>query len=174
MEVLISVYAGLYRGVLEVFVHFIVSVGCVIFFLGIAGMVPGVGRWLEQLIFPVFLAFTFWGGLIIFGVLGGLSYFCRKFIPTLNIYLLKLFIISVEMVRVLSRPLVIRARLLINMVLGTVIVYMLGSLFVHYGGIVMLIVMSGFLIYEIGVCFFQSYIFTMLLAMYMEEVEWVK
>nr|AHE80597.1 ATPase subunit 6 [Anadara kagoshimensis]UVJ66701.1 ATP synthase F0 subunit 6 [Anadara broughtonii]UVJ66713.1 ATP synthase F0 subunit 6 [Anadara broughtonii]UVJ66725.1 ATP synthase F0 subunit 6 [Anadara broughtonii] len=173
MEMLISIYAGSYRGKLEVFVHFIVSVGCVIFFLGMAGMVPGVGSWLEQLVFPVFLAFTFWGGLMIFGVFGGLSYFCSKFIPTLNIYLLKLFIICVELVSVLSRPLVMSARLLINMILGTMVVYMMGSLFVHHGGVTMLIAMSSFLLYEIGVCFFQSYIFSMLLAMYMEEVEWV-
>lgn len=172
MEILISVYAGLYRGVLEAFVHFIVSVGCVIFFMGIFGMVPGVRRWLEQLVFPVFLAFTFWGGLIIFGVFGGLSYFYRKLIPVLNIFLLKSFITCVEIIRVISRPLVIRIRLLINIVLGTTVIYILGSLFVHYRGFIILIVISGFLLYEIGVCFFQSYIFRILLRIYIEEVEW--
>lgn len=87
---------------------------------------------------------------------------------------MKLFIICVELVRVLSRPLVMRARLLINIILGTIVVYMMGSLFVHHGGVAMLIAMSSFLLYEIGVCFFQSYIFRMLLSIYIEEVEWVK
>nr|UVJ66749.1 ATP synthase F0 subunit 6 [Anadara cornea] len=174
LEMIISFYAGLYRGLLEVFVHFIVSVGCVIFFLGMVGMVPGVGSWLEQLVLPLFLAFTFWGGLMVFGVFGGILYFFSKFNPAVNMFLLKLFIICVEVISILSRPLVMSIRLLVNMILGTMIIYMLGSLFVHYGWIVILIFMSVFLMYEIGVCFFQSYIFSMLLSMYMKEMEWEK
>jgi len=48
--------------------------------------------------------------------------------------------------------------------------YFLGSLVV-VGGLVFLIFMGFFFIYEVGVCFFQRYLFRMLLGIYILEVE---
>jgi len=56
------------------------------------------------------------------------------------------------------------------MVLGGLIMYFLGSLVV-VGGLVFLIFMGFFFIYEVGVCFFQRYLFRMLLGIYILEVE---
>jgi len=56
-EYIIAIYLGCYRGLVNGFGHFIVCIGCVIFSMGMVGMVPGVVRWVQHLILPLMLSF---------------------------------------------------------------------------------------------------------------------
>nr|ALJ11030.1 ATP synthase F0 subunit 6 [Anadara vellicata] len=174
VEYVILLYADLYQGVVKGFVHFVVTTGCAIFVMGMAGMVPGVMSWLEHPVLPIMLAFCFWSGIIIFGVYGGVREFCEKFTPKGMSFFLSCVVGCIEVISVCARPLIMSVRLMVNMVLGTVIIYTLGALFVCYGSVLLLIVLMAFFLYEIGVCFFQSYVFSMLMGLYMSEVEWGK
>nr|YP_009114570.1 ATP synthase F0 subunit 6 [Tegillarca granosa]AID49107.1 ATP synthase F0 subunit 6 [Tegillarca granosa]UAJ48185.1 ATP synthase F0 subunit 6 [Tegillarca granosa] len=172
LEYLILLYADLYRGAVKGFSHLVTSVGCLIFVMGMAGMVPGVMSWLEHLVLPVLLAFCFWGGIIVFGLCGGWREFCMKYIPLGMAPLFSGVIGCIEGMSVLARPVVLSVRLLVNMVLGTVVIYTLGALSVCCGSLLLLVVLGMFFLYEVGVCFFQSYVFSMLLGLYMKEIEW--
>nr|QDP14165.1 ATP synthase F0 subunit 6 [Anadara antiquata] len=172
LEYLILIYADLYRGVVKGFVHLIVTVGVVIFALGVVGMVPGVMSWLEQLVLPIILSFSFWSGIIIFGLCGGVKLFCSKFVVKDVVPILGWMINSIEMVSVCARPVVMSVRLSVNMILGAMVIFTLGAMFVHFGSIIFLVALGLFFLYEIGVCFFQSYVFVMLLGLYMSEVGW--
>nr|ANQ92703.1 ATP synthase F0 subunit 6 [Anadara pilula] len=172
MEYMILFYSGLYQGKLKVFNHLIVVTGCIIFFLGIAGMVPGVMSWLEHLVFPMVMAFSFWAGILIYGACGGVSRLLTKYVPVGVLPSLAKVIGCLEWVSVSARPVIMSVRLLVNVVLGTIVMFFLSSLVTQYGSIVLLMIMMAFFLYEVGVCFFQSFVFTMLLSLYMKEVEW--
>lgn len=171
VEYAISLYAGLYKGVVKGFIHFIVSVGLIIFVIGMAGMVPGVTSWVEHLVLPVMLAFGSWVGIVIFGVCGGWRWFFAKFFPRDGPYLLCVMVSQIEIIRFFARPVILCVRLMVNVILGTVIVYTLRSITVCYGGVLLFMLVMAFTCYEIAVCFFQRYVFCMLLCIYMAEVE---
>nr|QAU54292.1 ATP synthase F0 subunit 6 [Anadara sp. SS-2018] len=171
LEYLMLLYADLYRGTVKGFSHMVVGVGCLIFIVGMVGMVPGVMSWLEQVVLPVLLAFCFWGGIIMFGICGGWFEFCSKYIPKGMSSLFGGVIGCIEMMSVMARPVVMSVRLLVNMVLGTVVIYSLGAVSICFGSILLLGILGLFFLYETGVCFFQSYVFSMLLGLYMKEVE---
>lgn len=90
--------------------------------------------------------------------------------------LLNPFLVLVERVRLLVRPVTLSVRLAANMGAGHIVLSLLGSylrrgFFCYSGGVVfrMVLVGSFYFLFEVGICIIQAYIFFLLLNLYADE-----
>ena len=86
--------------------------------------------------------------------------------------LLNPFLCLIELVSSLVRPITLSVRLTANLRTGHILIALLGSGFVGGGlmsGVVVLFLGVFYFIFEMGVCFVQSYIFTLLPVLYSDD-----
>lgn len=86
--------------------------------------------------------------------------------------LLNPFLCIIELVRLLVRPITLSVRLTANLSTGHILMALLGVGFVGSGGLgrlVILFVGIFYFMFEMGVCFIQAYIFTLLPTLYADE-----
>ena len=90
--------------------------------------------------------------------------------------LLNPFLVLVERVRLLVRPVTLAVRLAANMGAGHIVLCLLGSylssgFFCYSRFVVVLITFFGafYFLFEVGICLIQSYIFFLLLNLYGDE-----
>jgi F-type H+-transporting ATPase subunit a len=82
------------------------------------------------------------------------------------------FLCVIELVSLLVRPITLAVRLTANLSTGHILMALLGVGFVNSGvvrGLVILFLGIFYFIFEIGVCFIQAYIFTLLPTLYLDE-----
>ena len=86
--------------------------------------------------------------------------------------LLNPFLCLIELVRNLVRPLTLSVRLTANLSTGHILIALSGIRFVNGGllvGFFVLVVGLFYFLFELGVCFVQGYIFTLLPTLYVDE-----
>ena len=82
------------------------------------------------------------------------------------------FLVLIETVRVLIRPLTLTVRLIANIRAGHIILSLVANCLTRVSGLsflFMLILNTGYNIFEVFVCVIQAYIFSLLIKLYAEE-----
>ena len=88
--------------------------------------------------------------------------------------LLQPFIVLIELVRNVIRPLTLRVRLIANMIAGHLLLTLLGSLgTTSYGFMFIIIGIVLILMLELSVALIQAYVFIILASLYLREVNTV-
>jgi F-type H+-transporting ATPase subunit a len=119
--------------------------------------------------FPMSL--TFWLALIIFGWTVNTNKILSHLVPQGTPNVLIVFMVLIELVRNIIRPVTLCVRLTANLIAGHLLISLLGSALVRRGIIVLFFVPILLTILEIAVSFIQAYVFITLITLYTTEIK---
>jgi len=154
------------------FLPAIFSVFLFILLNDLIGMIPGSFAVMSQIIVTLAIALFLFVGMTLFGIYKHGWRFFSLFLPPQTPPLLIPLMMIIELVVYLARPFSLSLRLTANIAAGHIVLKVIASLIITSGlvGIfpfALLVVLTGF---EFFVAVLQSYIFTMLLCVYLSDV----
>jgi len=138
------------------------------------GLVPYVFTASSHPAFTRVLALSSWAGYIIYSTLINTSRFLAHLAPVGTPKVLIPFMVLIELVRSLIRPLTLAVRLAANMVAGHLLLVLTRAPIPSLGGVLLRLVfvgLSGLVLLELGVSFIQSYVFIRLSSLYVGEIQ---
>ena len=152
-------------------------------FLNLAGLLPYVFRTTSHLVFTVAFALPLWLSLILSRVSHAPTSFAAGLLPGGAPGWLNPFLVLVETVRTLVRPITLSFRLTANIRAGHIVLTLFGiylritywsSAFV--GFFFLLLAQIGYFLFEIGIALIQAYIFCLLLSLYADDhpLSWLR
>nr|YP_009471367.1 ATP synthase F0 subunit 6 [Marphysa tamurai]AVG72590.1 ATP synthase F0 subunit 6 [Marphysa tamurai] len=155
------------------------SILCPLFLLIISvnliGMIPYTLSASSHLLFSVTLALPLWFALILSGFLSKPKTASANFLPSGAPAWLAPALIIIETISVLVRPITLSVRLAANMSAGHIVLGLMGMYCAAAFAssptsmISLLLIQSGYTIFEFGICCIQAYIFFLLLTLYADE-----
>jgi len=157
------------------------SILCSLFFLvlfnNFLGLFPYVFTRTRHIILTLSMAIPLWLSFIIFGVINNTIHILAHLVPQGTPGSLISFIVCIESVRNLIRPLTLSIRLAANIIAGHLLLTLLGSQGPNASPIILLCLIFAqilLLVLESAVAIIQSYVFTILRVLYSSEVDYVK
>nr|YP_010865744.1 ATP synthase F0 subunit 6 [Sclomina guangxiensis]WGT89384.1 ATP synthase F0 subunit 6 [Sclomina guangxiensis]WGT89397.1 ATP synthase F0 subunit 6 [Sclomina guangxiensis]WGT89410.1 ATP synthase F0 subunit 6 [Sclomina guangxiensis]WGT89436.1 ATP synthase F0 subunit 6 [Sclomina guangxiensis]WGT89449.1 ATP synthase F0 subunit 6 [Sclomina guangxiensis] len=137
------------------------------------GLLPYMFTSSSHLTFTLTLALPMWLAIMLFGWINHTQHMFAHLVPEGTPPLLMPFMVCIETISNLTRPVSLSVRLMANMVAGHLFMCMLGSYIMttSYSIFPMTMMMEMFLmLYETAVALIQAYVFSMLSALYTKEV----
>jgi len=107
-----------------------------------------------------------------FSVLKNINYFLSHLVPTGTPYILIPFIVLIEIVRTVIRPITLSVRLAANMVAGHLLMVLIRGPMALISNVLIILTLGGLLLLillELAVSFIQRYVFSTLLSLYIIE-----
>lgn len=153
---------------------FIGSIFLLIAFYNFLALFPHVFSVTSHLLVTLPFSYSFWVGIIIFRWVKSISHFLAHLIPVGTPLGLIRFIVVVEVLRNLIRPLALTFRLTANIMAGHLLMSLIGGALI---GLSFFPFISGSLFQsllvfiELGVSIIQAYVFSTLLLLYLSESE---
>jgi len=169
-EVKLNSFKGVPNSVPLVFVRVFSLILCNNFL----GLVPYVFTASSHPAFTRVLALSSWAGYIIYSTLINTSRFLAHLAPVGTPKILIPFMVLIELVRSVMRPLTLAVRLAANIVAGHLLLVLTRSPIPSLGGLVLGVVflgLAGLVLLELGVSFIQRYVFIRLSSLYVGEVQ---
>nr|YP_010586021.1 ATP synthase F0 subunit 6 [Anisocentropus maculatus]UZZ43757.1 ATP synthase F0 subunit 6 [Anisocentropus maculatus] len=150
-----------------------ISLFSLIFFNNILGLFPYIFTSTSHLIMSLTLALPFWLSFMIFGWLNNTNHMFIHLLPQNTPNLLMPFMVMIESISILIRPITLSVRLMANMIAGHLLITLMSKT-----GIKMSLLMVNFLILsqvllltlESAVAIIQAYVFSILSNLYSNEV----
>nr|UXG58609.1 ATP synthase F0 subunit 6 [Dermacentor albipictus]UXG58635.1 ATP synthase F0 subunit 6 [Dermacentor albipictus]UXG58700.1 ATP synthase F0 subunit 6 [Dermacentor albipictus] len=139
--------------------------------INISGLLPYVFTSSSHLVFTMFLAFPLWISLIIFLILNKINMMMAHFVPLGSPIFLSFFMVIIETVSNLIRPITLSVRLMANMISGHLLLHLLSSISM-FGEIYLFLSLPFLMILlllESAVAFIQSFVFVILISLYINE-----
>nr|YP_010324941.1 ATP synthase F0 subunit 6 [Dermacentor steini]UNO54122.1 ATP synthase F0 subunit 6 [Dermacentor steini]UNO54135.1 ATP synthase F0 subunit 6 [Dermacentor steini]UNO54161.1 ATP synthase F0 subunit 6 [Dermacentor steini]WPQ69976.1 ATP synthase F0 subunit 6 [Dermacentor steini] len=143
----------------------------IIMFNNFFGLFPYIFTSSSHLIFTMFFAFPIWMSLIIYMLLNKINMMMAHFVPLGSPIFLSFFMVVIETVSNLIRPITLSVRLMANMISGHLLLHLLSSIsmFGEFFFIMSIPVMMILLMLETAVAFIQSFVFAILVTLYINE-----
>lgn len=137
----------------------------------VIGLLPYVFTSTSHLIFTIFFAFPFWLTFIIFSLINKFNIVIAHLVPIGSPIILSFFIVVIETVRNLIRPITLSVRLTANMIRGHLLIHLLSSIsiFGHLLFVLRIPFIVILLILETAVAFIQGFVFVILISLYINE-----
>nr|YP_011031336.1 ATP synthase F0 subunit 6 [Epidaus famulus]WQT73252.1 ATP synthase F0 subunit 6 [Epidaus famulus] len=137
------------------------------------GLLPYVFTSSSHLVFTLSLALPMWLSIMLFGWINHTKHMFAHLVPEGTPPILMPFMVCIETISNLTRPISLSVRLMANMVAGHLFMCMLGNFIVNTSYSIFPLVMTVelfLMLYEAAVAFIQAYVFSMLSALYTKEV----
>ena len=135
------------------------------------GLFPYIFTASRHLVFSIRFSLSIWFRVILFGWLKNTKFIFAHLVPQGTPFILIFFMVLIELLRNLIRPLTLSVRLSANIIAGHLLLTLLGNSipinFFLY--LIVLICQLILLILEISVSFIQSYVFVILIILYLKE-----
>lgn len=157
--------------------HWAIALFLIILLNNLAGLTPYTFTATSHLSFSVSLALVIWLGYIIFRVVMNIGRFLAHLVPVGTPYILIPFMVLIELVSNLIRPITLSVRLAANLVAGHLLITLVSSPMVNSRFINIVVLLSCLyllMILESAVAFIQAYVFRMLRTLYLREVNYLK
>nr|YP_010010497.1 ATP synthase F0 subunit 6 [Sycanus croceovittatus]QOH97845.1 ATP synthase F0 subunit 6 [Sycanus croceovittatus] len=138
----------------------------------LAGLMPYVFTSSAHMVFTLSLALPVWMSAMLFGWINRTQHMFAHMVPEGAMPALMPFLVCIETISNLIRPVSLSVRLMANMVAGHLFLCMLGNIIVNASNTLFCISMIVELLlvtYETAVAFIQAYVFFTLSALYMKE-----
>lgn len=152
----------------------LIIVGLFIYILinNLFGLVFYVFTGTAHFLITIRLAFPVWLGLMVYGWLNKYYFMFAHLVPQGTPGMLLVFMVLVERVRNLIRPITLSVRLGANIIAGHLLLVLLGGLSVglSYGVLYVVVGQLVLLVLEVAVAFIQAYVFVTLMVLYFREV----
>nr|YP_010693858.1 ATP synthase F0 subunit 6 [Haemaphysalis bispinosa]WCD42298.1 ATP synthase F0 subunit 6 [Haemaphysalis bispinosa] len=151
---------------------FFTSIFICILFSNLLGLLPYVFTASSHLIFTMYFAFPFWLSLIIFSLMNKFNKFMTHLVPLGSPIFLSSFMVLIESVSNLIRPITLSVRLMANMISGHLLIHLLSSLALlnNFMFIITIPIMIMLIVLETAVAIIQSFVFVTLISLYINEV----
>nr|YP_003734784.1 ATP synthase F0 subunit 6 [Spathius agrili]ACJ06258.1 ATP synthase F0 subunit 6 [Spathius agrili] len=125
----------------------------------------------SHLIYSMVFSLSMWLGLMIFGWFKNTKFMFAHLVPQGTPFMLMFFMVLIEMLSNIIRPLTLCVRLTANMIAGHLLITLLSSfipkmIFMYF---IVLLCQMLLLVLEMAVSIIQSYVFVILMILYMKE-----
>lgn len=147
----------------------------IIIFSNLIGLIPYVFRTTSHLLFTLSYALPLWLILVISATLKAPKSTIAHLLPANTPAWLSPPLVLIETVSIIVRPITLSFRLAANIRAGHIVlcligIYLSSTIFtsVTYS-LLLILVRIGYIIFEIGICLIQAYIFCLLLSLYADE-----
>lgn len=138
------------------------------------GLFPYIFTASRHINFCLSISLTLWLSIIIYRIFNYLNDFLAHLTPQGTPSILMPFIVLIESIRLLIRPLTLAIRLTANIIAGHLLLCLLGStgLFIKSRYILTIIIFTQLILYvlEISVSIIQAYVFSILSTLYRREI----
>jgi len=154
-------------------VHIFISVFIFIILNNFLGLFPYIFTSSRHLILTISLALPIWAGYIIYSTIKNINRFLAHLVPLGTPYPLIPFIVIIELIRRIIRPLTLSVRLAANIVAGHLLIVLIRTPLTRISWFIIILVIRGLLlllILELAVSFIQAYVFSTLISLYIIEV----
>nr|APF47540.1 ATP synthase FO subunit 6 [Fornicia albalata] len=135
------------------------------------GLFPYLFTSSSHLVFSLWVSLSMWLGLMLFGWLKNTMYMFIHLVPMGTPFMLMFFMVMIELLSNIIRPLTLCIRLVANMVAGHLLLTLLSNFIskflIFYLILVLIQLMLLFL--EMVVSLIQSYVFIILMILYLKE-----
>nr|YP_010574506.1 ATP synthase F0 subunit 6 [Peronia verruculata]UZH97760.1 ATP synthase F0 subunit 6 [Peronia verruculata] len=151
---------------------FLYSLMLFLVMLNLIGLVPYAYGVTSALWAAGSLALTMWGLLIISGWTYNPKESAAHLAPAGAPAGLVSFLVLVETISILIRPLTLTVRLIANISAGHIVLSLVANCLTGlslFTGLSVLLISIGYNLFEVFVCFIQAYIFTLLVSLYAQE-----
>nr|YP_009332014.1 ATP synthase F0 subunit 6 [Amblyomma sculptum]APH07711.1 ATP synthase subunit 6 [Amblyomma sculptum]WEF75031.1 ATP synthase F0 subunit 6 [Amblyomma sculptum] len=155
-----------YKNILMLIVIF-----CLILFSNSLGLLPYVFTPSSHLLFSMFFSFPLWISLILFNLLNKFTKTMSHLVPLGSPIALSFFMVLIETVSNLIRPITLSVRLTANMISGHLLIHLLSTMMIMSPSFFSLMfpIMVMLLILETAVAMIQSFVFVTLISLYLNE-----
>ena len=153
--------------------HWAITLFLIILLNNLAGLTPYTFTATSHLSFSVRIALTMWVGYMLYRMVINIGRFLAHLVPTGTPYVLIPFIVLIELVRNVIRPVTLSVRLAANLVAGHLLITLVRAPIVRSGFIRLVILLTCLyflIILESAVAFIQAHVFRMLRTLYLAEV----
>jgi F-type H+-transporting ATPase subunit a len=134
------------------------------------GLFPYIFTPTSHLILPLRISITLWVGVVAFGWVTSPGFSLAHLVPRGTPVILIPFIVLIESIRILIRPITLAIRLMANIVAGHLLLRLAGSGLNSLSRFLpLLISQTALTILEIAVACIQGYVFIVLVALYSKE-----
>ena len=150
-----------------------VSLFILIVYSNFLGLFPYIFTSTRHLAMAVRIALPLWLGYIIYSTLNNINFFLSHLVPRGTPYVLMPFIVIIELIRRVIRPLTLSVRLAANIVAGHLLIVLVRSPLVSAPWAIIILIFGGLIllvILELAVSVIQSYVFSTLRSLYVIEV----
>nr|YP_009164830.1 ATP synthase F0 subunit 6 [Tityus serrulatus]AKU46806.1 ATP synthase subunit 6 [Tityus serrulatus] len=135
------------------------------------GLFPFIFTATSHLLVTLLLALSFWFSLMLFGWLKKTVSMLAHLVPLGTPGILMMFMVLIETISNLIRPITLSVRLAANMIAGHLLIVLLGSainfnIFLLLSGLSLILL----LLLELSVAVIQSYVFMVLVGLYSSEI----
>jgi len=137
------------------------------------GLFPYVFNSTSHMTITLSLALPLWLSLILYGWINYTLYIFAHLVPQRTPPLLIPFIVLIETIRNIIRPLTLAVRLIANIIAGHLLITLLGNQAVGAIGVTLLLIIVVQIILltlELAVSIIQSYVFSVLVTLYTSEI----
>lgn len=137
------------------------------------GLFPYIFTASRQIRFSLSLSISIWIGIISFRVINYFNDICRHLTPQGTPFILIPFIVMIESVSLIIRPLTLAIRLRANIIAGHLLLCLLGTAGQHIIILfipILIITQITLFILEISVSLIQAYVFSILSTLYIREI----
>nr|ALS46287.1 ATP synthase F0 subunit 6 [Glycera fallax] len=161
---------------LKGFSNFITALFPMIITINLVGLLPYTFSFSSHLIFTFSLGLPLWLSLVISSATNNPKSFSAGLLPGGAPDWLNPFLVLIETISMLVRPITLSVRLAANMsaghiVLGLIGVYASSALFLPTASpaVTLMLIQILYTIFEMGICMIQAYIFCLLLTLYADD-----
>lgn len=151
-----------------------ISLFIIILINNFIGLFPYIFTASRHIRFCLTISLTLWLSIIIFRIINYLNDLLSHLTPHGTPSILMPFIVLIETISLLIRPLTLSIRLTANIIAGHLLLCLLGStgLIINNPIILLIIIITQLLLYtlEIAVSLIQSYVFSILTTLYRREI----
>lgn len=142
-----------------------------IIFINLIGLLPYIFTATRHLVITIFLSFPFWLTLIFYIFINKFNKSISHLVPLGSPIFLRFFIVIIETVRNIIRPITLSVRLTANIISGHLLIHLLSSIlrlgkFYFFLRIPFMLIL---LVLETAVALIQSFVFVVLLTLYINE-----
>lgn len=145
----------------------------IIFFNNFLGLFPYIFTASSHISFCFSLSLSLWLGIISYRIFNYLNDFLRHLTPQGTPFILIPFIVIIESIRLIIRPLTLAIRLTANIIAGHLLITLLGSSGTSIRRIIIILLIRTqilLLLLEISVAIVQAYVFSILSTLYRREI----
>uniref|UniRef100_UPI0030FF3199 ATP synthase F0 subunit 6 n=1 Tax=Phyllodoce medipapillata TaxID=868040 RepID=UPI0030FF3199 len=160
---------------LKGFTSVVVSLFVMLILINLLGLLPYSFSYSSHMVFSLIFGLPLWFSLLLSSFLNSPSTFMGGLLPGGAPDWLNPFLVLIETVSILVRPITLSVRLVANMSAGHIVLSLIGiyaSSFIFlssFSFIMLLFIQIFYIIFEVGICMIQGYIFCLLLTLYADD-----
>ena len=160
---------------LKGFSRVVVRLFIILIIINLIGLLPYRFAYSSHKVFRLMFGIPLWLSLILSRLVNSPSTFTAGLLPGGAPDWLNPFLVLIETIRIMVRPITLSVRLVANISAGHIVLSLIGiyaSSFIFISGVsffCLIVIQFMYIVFEMGICLIQAYIFCLLLTLYADD-----